>query len=763
MEDKVTKIARILELSSTETRDNALSSFIENVIFFFDNTPLSANDILEFVNGLFGVKPIESEVQSIINNLLSKGDILIAGNTYKLSDEKFLQIKKSALKAEESSTKRQRRFGLLIREFGEISDDEAGELWNVFNEYLYDSFYQYGEYALTNFVQNNNDSTGKLVNGSSYSLAIQKFTSPNLKSIFQRLVMVFVEKLNSEDISYLESLANKTLSFYSLGLPKDLHEEILDSQMSWTILVDTNFLYSILDLHKNTETQACFELLKLVKELNLNVKFKYLPATINELKRKKPEFDEIIPRVAFTHQQIRALLNSNRLDSFSEIYYENLLNNPNTLHPSQIVDTSEKVITKAYGIELYNSKFEQISEDMLNHMIAEYERYIQIKNEARREKGIYDDIIKHPKQIWHDVFLREAIEYLQMKENGTQIQTFSEIKYLSVTLDKLLIDFDKYEIKKQNKVIPNFFKPSFLLQRIQKFAPIVTDNYKKAFITAISSFNFYDQNVKRSKDVQKFVSYYRSKGLNDEKTLLNLITDDLFLDNFFGQDTNDDEFFESEISKKIGEIHKQNEEKEKEIQRLKERNNITGNEVKIVTKQVVEKESKISELDSILKKTLEQSKFKEEQSNKTLIEKDIALNILSKKLEKTGNENRYKEEIRNYEDSKREYIDNQWKEQIKHQYKLFEHTLIWLLVPISIGIVCYFESWSDKLKYTISGVTSLVSFLLSYKNKEHFQFSRNYLWSRSKTEAKYRKEYKSKYEKENPKPTLPSNSDEINP
>lgn len=757
MEDKVTKIARILELSSTETRDNALSSFIENVIFFFDNTPLSASDILEFVDGLFGVKPIESEVQNVISNLLSKGDILIAQNTYKLSDEKYLQTKKAALEAEESSDKRQERFNLLIREFGVISDIEAKELWKVFNEYLYDSFYQYGEYALTNFVQDNSENAGRLVNGSPYSSAIQKFNSSEMRSIFQRLVMVFVKKLSSEDISYLESLANKTLSFYSLGLPKDLHEEILDSQISWTILVDTNFLYSILDLHKNTETQACFELLKLVKELNLNVKFKYLPATINELKRKKPEFDEIIPRIAFTHQQIKALLSSNRLDSFSEIYYENLLNNSSTLHPSQIVDTSEKVITKAYGIELYNSKFEQISDDTLNHMISEYERYIQIKNEARREKGMFDDISKHPKQIWHDVLLREAVEYLQMKESSTQIQTFSEIKYLSVTLDKLLIDFDKYEIQKQNKIIPNFFKPSFLLQRIQKFSPIVTDNYKKAFITAISSFNFYDQNVKRSKDVQKFVSYYRSKGLNDEKILLNLITDDLFLDNFFKQDTNDDEFFESEISKKMDEIRRQNEEKEKEIQRLKERNSITGNEVKIVAKQVVEKESKISELDSILKETIEQSKFKEEQSNKVLIEQGIQLNIISEKLEKAENEKRYKEEIHSYENDKKEYIDNQWKEQVKYSNKLFEHIAIWALVPVSIIIVCYFESWSSMLKYVIAGVTSLVSLLLSYKNKDQFNFSRNYLWSRDKTEAKYKKDYKSKYEKENPRPTLSLN------
>lgn len=290
MEDKISKIARILELSSTETRENAISSFIENVIYFFDNEALTIKDILECISELFDIQPIENEIQIIIESLIKRGDLISPQNKFKLSDEKFLQIKRTALKVEESAQQRKKRFSLLIKELGEVNEKELNLLWEHFNEYLYECFYQYGEYALNNFVQSNNQENQlRLVNGSPYHNAIKKISNPNTKEIFQKLVMYFAQKLNTDDLDYLESLANKTLSFYSLGLPKNLHQEVLKSQIDWTILVDTNFLYSILGLHKNVETDASIELLKIVKELNLNVRFKYIPATIQELKRKKTE------------------------------------------------------------------------------------------------------------------------------------------------------------------------------------------------------------------------------------------------------------------------------------------------------------------------------------------------------------------------------------------------------------------------------------------------------------------------------------------
>jgi len=120
MEDKISKIARILELSSTETRENAISSFIENVIYFFDNEALTIKDILECISELFDIQPIENEIQIIIESLIKRGDLIIIQNRFKLSDEKFLQIKRTALKVEESAQQRKKRFSLLIKKLGEV-------------------------------------------------------------------------------------------------------------------------------------------------------------------------------------------------------------------------------------------------------------------------------------------------------------------------------------------------------------------------------------------------------------------------------------------------------------------------------------------------------------------------------------------------------------------------------------------------------------------------------------------------------------------
>ena len=86
-----------------------------------------------------------------------------------------------------------------------MNEKELKLLWEYFNEYLYECFYQYGEYALNNFVQSNNQENQlRLVNGSPYHNAIKKLSNPNTRDIFQKLVMYFAQKLSTEDLDYLE-------------------------------------------------------------------------------------------------------------------------------------------------------------------------------------------------------------------------------------------------------------------------------------------------------------------------------------------------------------------------------------------------------------------------------------------------------------------------------------------------------------------------------------------------------------------------------
>jgi hypothetical protein len=764
MEDKISKIARILELSSTETRENAVCSYIENVIFCFDNQPLTISDIMELIFELFEIRPIENEALNGIDSLIKSNHLEENGNKFKLTDDRYKEIRRVEILAEESIKQRQKRFSLLISELGEVNSTELDLLWKCFNEYLYDCFYQYGEYALNNFIQINNDENKlKLVNGNPYYNAISKIKDTSTKVIFQKLVIHFAQKLSTEDLDYLESLANKTMTFYSLGLPKELHQEVLNSQIDWTILVDTNFLYSVLDLHKNVENEASIQLLKTVQKLNLNVKFKYIPATISELKRKKNEFQDSIPQGTYTKPQISALLNSGRLDAFAEIYYENLLKNSDSLHPSQIIDTAERVINNAFNITIYNSKFEQITDEQINNGIIEFERYIQIKNEVRREKTGFEPIYKHPKQIWHDILLREAIEWLRSQEGDDEVQTFAGLKFLGVTLDKLLISFDKNQLlRDKRRTISNFYTPSFLLERIHKFAPLETDDYKRAFIAAISSFNFYDKSVKRSKDAQKFVNYYRSKGLNDEKLLLSFLTDDLFLDNFFKEDINEDIFFETEISKRITALQFESESKSKVIENLKQKNSQVNNEVKITVKQLSEKELELKQLEDSLQEAKTQiEKRNIEVSQKSTLETQVSnyqeeISLLKERLNQKDKNEKYKDECEKYEKRKKIFIDEEWSKKENDKWGLKWVFAAWILT----FLVSYFLFFKidEKSPYKVLRplfpvLTFIVSNLFAvFHNKDLAVFSLKYWISRKSIEEKYKKEFEQVFEKDNIKP-----------
>ncbi len=105
MEDKISKIAQILELSSTETRENAICSYIENIIFCLGNEPLTTNDILDWINEIFEIRPIENEATSGIESLISNNRLIAEGAKYKLSDDRFTEIKRSSTHTDELGKK----------------------------------------------------------------------------------------------------------------------------------------------------------------------------------------------------------------------------------------------------------------------------------------------------------------------------------------------------------------------------------------------------------------------------------------------------------------------------------------------------------------------------------------------------------------------------------------------------------------------------------------------------------------------------------
>lgn len=560
MNDKIIQIGKILNLSSTKSRDNTITSLVESILYSY-NESLGLIEILDFIKDIFNIEPFETEVSDAIQTAIESGDIISSQGKFSLCDDKYIEIQKKDSLAKSVESERIARFQVLVNKYPSIKEEEVPYLWKIFNEYIYECFYHYGENAV-NYFRPLNTSLGEenLAEENSFKNTLNRILSKRLKDIFKIIVITFSKEITHKDIEYLESLSKKTIAFHSLGLPKELHTEITDlGIIDWTIFVDTNFLFSILKLHKHPENNACEALLSLVEKAGLKINFKFTPFTLAELKHKKIDFENTIPKLTLSKSHVNALLKSDKLDSFSEAYYESLLNDSeSTLHPSEVIEVAERTLTKIKDIALYNSKFERLTDDYLKNEVQEYEIYISIINQARREKNIERDIFKPYKQIYHDVFLREAILYLQSLKSDKSPESISEVNYIGITLDKLLIKYDRYKLSKSGSpfLIPNFYTPSFLLSKLYRLLPVQTDDYKRAFITAIATFSF-SESLEKSKSVQRFVNYFRSQGLDDEKLLLSFITDDFFLNKFFDEETDQDSFFESEVNNKFKSLQSQ--------------------------------------------------------------------------------------------------------------------------------------------------------------------------------------------------------------
>ena len=152
-------------------------------------------------------------------------------------------------------------------------------------------------------------------------------------------------------------------------------------------------------------------------------------------------------------------------------------------------------------------------------------------------------------------------------------KAFTDLKYFAISLDDVLIAYDKNsaKVKDPEFPFPVFFKPSFLLNKLIRLLPIkITSNYKKAFFKALSSRGF-NKDIRRSRDIQRIVNYLKAHGIDNETVILNLLSEDLFLEKFHELQSNPedlDKFFEQELNKQLLIIQSQLEETKNRISAL---------------------------------------------------------------------------------------------------------------------------------------------------------------------------------------------------
>lgn len=601
-------IIKSLDLSNSSTRDETLNGIIKYIVF--TNDTLEKKQIKKQIIHHLDIEIHAQEIDESIDRLRGSGKIEIDKNNYvSLKSEGIIEIKKKLFEISEQNSERLKSFKKNIEIIATNNDyaiieEEISELWEIFKLYIHDCYLTHGKKiieTLIDKIKNDEDDDIK---------KIFKKHSDNLKNAeLVKILKIYVENypdlINSSNLNYLTELANKTESFYSLGLAKEEYEKFYEKlKFDWIIFLDTNFIYSILGLHTHPEDRAA----KYVIEIGglIGIQFKYISKTYEELSNRKKDFDKHIPK-KLEPSHIRTLLNSDEIDNFAKSYFEKKLrDSENTPHPSDVVYHSQNNL-KSRKINIYNSNFEALSqfEDHILDQESKYNDFLASLDEWRIKKGLRPKGQKDPLQVHHDVFLREAILHLRKKT----ITSYNDAKYFGLTLDKTLIKFDRHNTNRKSAgiVIPTFFYPSFLLKRLLRYSPVKTDDYLRAFINTIST-PAIENNTRYSNTAIKSVKYFHNMGIKDESLMLSCIKDETFLNNFEEKENNEKElkeFIESEINIKI-------ENAAQELEQLKEKIKYNSKKLKGVSTSNVN----LKQTNSSLSENLKEKEFRLKQFQK---------------------------------------------------------------------------------------------------------------------------------------------------
>ena len=698
---KHVKILSALSLASSDTREDTFLSVIIRTLYEINRCKKS--ELSGYIQEQFGFEPYKSELEQIVSKLLESGIILDKeGNIYLSEDEKR-RIDSQDLTIKDKDKARFQNFkNFILYELKvEVQPKELAKLWSVFLEYMYNSFFEYGEDALRTLHPHISNSDGNGIYENILTETLEKLTPQKQKKLFKRIIESFPDFASQEDIDFLNELAQKTLSFSSLGFEPEIAAETIEHDLiDWVLYLDTNVLYSLLDLHAHPENESCKALVKLINDNSehLKIKIRYSDITYKELVYKKDDFSLLDDKLS--DKAIRAMLKSGKLDGFAEQFYKKLLDHrESTIHPTSVIEFSQSTLDRL-GIKIGRNgkRIEHLGEDYLNAKVGDFFAFLNKKNDARllycKERNIPEVrlIQKSDKQAYHDITLRELmLDQRSKAKKGIEL-SLNSVKFFAVTLDGLLIGFDRNQLGNYHdeRSFPVFFKPSFLLNRLVRILPIKTDDYKKAFIKAVTSRGF-NKETEKSRDVLKIVNYLKSQGIDDERVVYNIINQDNFLEKFHKKQEdssfNQGEFIESEINRELREIQEKLTKTEEQLIKTNEIAGVTENE----NKKLNERKTNLEDEKNHYLKAIEQlqSRVNELENQQPPHEKQATMNFEAE--EAKADVKKEKEKTRKLKSKLKNNIEEKINSEKRQALKKWQRKVWWNLIwVIPSGLAALF-------------------------------------------------------------------------
>lgn len=642
------KLSHIKALSHDQKFDQIVQNLITHTLNNVNgNNPKNETEVENKIKEIYGISIRTSVIISNLDKLLHAEEIIRDPNSkqYFVTQSTSIKLKQRLDDASDLENKVKLKWFEEIKIFiNDISEEGLEKLWNLLKHYLSNVFEQHGMQTL-NFLNpniriNEDDQKNLIV---IVETILKENGNPFTKEVLSSSINQFI--INADEIraSYISQLADATFTSFALTSDAETVNFLNKRYNNLRLFLDTNFIFGILDLHKNSEDASAREILEEVKKNRLPFKLTYHPETLAEFKRAFDARALYIRASKWTRESSRVAVEVDGLSPLEELFHKQ--NIENETDPSVFLEKYDHVdlILKDLGLTEYIPR--QSNDAELVAFETDVEAYQKYYEEIKNRK------IKSFSGFKHDIVALREVRALNPKKTK-----FLESNAFFISSDFVLAKFERTYYKR-NWEINYVVNPSVFLQLIR---PFIENDFSanKRFIDTFSIPEFrsfeIDYSTTRSKALQIINDNYHATSF---ETKVNILRDQVLLDKLEKANDNHEKqiaIIESQIAIENQILVQKNEEAQKNIKSvIIKKEQLESKKIKAeqnIKNFRQENENLISE-KAIVKQEVVSKNNKINSLNLKLVE-------IEKDLENQRNENKYLKEIEEWKKNKENYIES---------------------------------------------------------------------------------------------------------
>lgn len=393
------QLCHLVALNRTDSVEGAIDNLVLTTVVVAQPHDIRGPiDLTSAIFVLFGAQLEEDRVRASLDGHLGVGTLMRdRAGTIVPAPEAAARVEQRIAEARHLEEAVKAEWLASVRVPGlEHVDGEA--LWRCLQLYMALAFRRHG--AETVVLLSPGAAARKMPSGalSNYmNASIDRTGLRDSASATANAINAFFSSPTPQRSRYVSQLLDGTFTFFALSLDEETSEYLKSSIEPLNVLLDTNFIFGLLDLHNNYLVKASKELVRFIQESRIPFKLFYHEYTLREIERTLLGLSEQLRARRWQQALSRAAIASDAVYGLERVYH--LLNSEQPVDVDAFLAKYENpaILLKALGLEIYRgSGTAPYSTEEKGFVVADYKAFLD--RFAPRERSY--QAVDHDASVW---------------------------------------------------------------------------------------------------------------------------------------------------------------------------------------------------------------------------------------------------------------------------------------------------------------------------------------------------------------------------